>query len=653
MMRKCLFTATLLSLTLCCRAQSAVYFIDYATGDDTRTGTQAQHLSAGLPDTPWATAPGHPTKSSVTRGAYSHDPGDIFVYKDGGVWPYTSLPLTIAYSGTAGNIDTYQSATRYGMSWGSGYPVFDGDGTTRLLDSSSKDYIHVAGVRFQNATNEPNPVLLLYGYSNKVSYCQIVTGSVNGLSFGGSTLSKSVGLWEASHNYFYQNFNDLIIAAGDPGFAPLDGSVVDGIKINDNEFAGRPSVMANPSGTHPDGIQYEGRADTFQFLNVEMKRNWFHGNWYLGHTAMMWFSAIDGGVAENNVFSFDNTTSESDPIFNSNANLYFAGAKNIKVYSNTSSSSAEPGMVQANMQLVGSHHLDVVGNIFSKANFNVALADDFWVANQQYQLTDEGGRSFVYPNNAVSPNPPSFNNFIYEITGSTLSSSDFKSGATEPAFDPDYNLASMDNNLKWRPWYPGSYPRWQANHPYDYYDKVCIAADPTCSRGSYSLWHKYVTSGASQPTWPTTDQATVSDGQIVWTAQKVFLSNDYNVYEPGGRGIAIGVNTQLWATDLSTWQAAPYNMETHSMQTDPKFVHIPTSVNDPGNWQLQSSSPAKDALPTASAPTSLFTTDILGVSRPQGPAWDVGAYEYVSPSNTSLSTGAAPKLSSGAGVKLQ
>jgi hypothetical protein len=273
-----------------------------------------------------------------------------------------------------------------------------------------------------------------------------------------------------------------------------------------------------------------------------------------------------------------------------------------------------------------------MGNIFSKGNFLLSIPNDFWVASNDYKLTDEYARTFCLPEPNVSPNPAAFNNYTYELTGSTLSDSDFKSGASEPAFAPtDPNdTVHRDNNIEWRPWYAGTCPQgvWQANHTYTYYDKICASSDPTGAYATYYLWHKYVTSGSSQPSWPTTDGQTVSDGQITWTARKIFNSLDYNVYQTGGRGIVVGINTRLWTTDLATWQGSPYNMEPHSIQGDPKFVKLSTGINDPGNWQLQNNSPAKNAFPTAQAPISLFTSDILGTSRPQGSAWDMGAYEY-------------------------
>jgi hypothetical protein len=52
---------------------------------------------------------------------------------------------------------------------------------------------------------------------------------------------------------------------------------------------------------------------------------------------------------------------------------------------------------------------------------------------------------------------------------------------------------------------------------------------------------------------------------------------------------------------------------------DPKFVN-------PGmqNYAIKIDSPAKDA----GIALNGFSEDIMGVSRPQGPAWDIGAYEY-------------------------
>jgi hypothetical protein len=52
---------------------------------------------------------------------------------------------------------------------------------------------------------------------------------------------------------------------------------------------------------------------------------------------------------------------------------------------------------------------------------------------------------------------------------------------------------------------------------------------------------------------------------------------------------------------------------------NPVFVN-PSS----DNYQLTVGSPAIDA-----GTTNAYTTDILGVTRPQGSAFDIGAYEFV------------------------
>jgi hypothetical protein len=55
-----------------------------------------------------------------------------------------------------------------------------------------------------------------------------------------------------------------------------------------------------------------------------------------------------------------------------------------------------------------------------------------------------------------------------------------------------------------------------------------------------------------------------------------------------------------------------------AVTSDPVFV-------GGGNYHIQTSSPAKDAGVTLS---TVFTTDKDGIPRPQGAAWDIGAYEF-------------------------
>lgn len=62
-----------------------------------------------------------------------------------------------------------------------------------------------------------------------------------------------------------------------------------------------------------------------------------------------------------------------------------------------------------------------------------------------------------------------------------------------------------------------------------------------------------------------------------------------------------------------------------NVTTNPVFV---APLAD--NFQIQTTSPAKDAGFDMSASTSV-TTDLLGTTRPQGSQWDIGAYEFAAP----------------------
>jgi hypothetical protein len=108
---------------------------------------------------------------------------------------------------------------------------------------------------------------------------------------------------------------------------------------------------------------------------------------------------------------------------------------------------------------------------------------------------------------------------------------------------------------------------------------------------------------------------------------RVSFTSDYNCFYQVGDWVpgVIGTwyidnngATNLYAT-LAEWRAAS-GKDANSIDTNPKFV----SSTD---FSLQTSSPCKDTGETIAA----VANDYLGRSRPQGSAYDIGAYEYVSP----------------------
>jgi len=73
---------------------------------------------------------------------------------------------------------------------------------------------------------------------------------------------------------------------------------------------------------------------------------------------------------------------------------------------------------------------------------------------------------------------------------------------------------------------------------------------------------------------------------------------------------------------LKAWQDATA-LDKDSKYLDPRFVDLAN-----GDYRLRSDSPAIDA--GAGAVSAIVATDITGAPRPQGSAWDIGAYEYYS-----------------------
>ncbi len=184
-------------------ASAATYYIDYASGNDANNGLTTS--------TPWKNAPG----MDGFTASYSHSAGDIFIFKGGVTWNSSALPLTIGYSGTSGNVDTYTTDESWysGGSWSQ--PIFDLEKTKMtgiILDT--KDYIKIDNLKLINPADQTvyNPMVSMGGFVN-VSLTNCTIDGDNG--------------------------NDT---------TPIMVANIDGLVIENNYIRGRGATEENPDG---------------------------------------------------------------------------------------------------------------------------------------------------------------------------------------------------------------------------------------------------------------------------------------------------------------------------------------------------------------------------------------------------------------------
>lgn len=130
----------------------ATYYIDYAGGSDSSSGT-----SQGAP---WKR---HPYMRGWA-GGYTHTAGDRFYFKGGVTWPNNCFTMVIAAGGVVGNMDYYGTSA----GWGTGKAIFNGEHIAtshgHIVSFSLKNGIIFDNIEIKGQLNgHPGTTGLLYG----------------------------------------------------------------------------------------------------------------------------------------------------------------------------------------------------------------------------------------------------------------------------------------------------------------------------------------------------------------------------------------------------------------------------------------------------------------------------------------------------------
>ena len=237
LLKRLLFT--ILFLLICSPAWSATYYIDYDSGADTNngtaTGTAFQHCPGDANATDAAAA-------TVLTG------GDTVLFKGGVIYVPSTVGIVLSWSGTSGNIITYDgnSAGTYGTGkaiiQGTGYDGATGaNGETGFYTSASRNYITIQNFEIRGMGG---------GTVYTESSCTIIYGYGIHFAEGGTNITiKDCKIWDMGdwENKQYANAGCMEGTA-----VHFDGIfsyiTIDGLETTQ---AGRAAIWLVPQGTSP------------------------------------------------------------------------------------------------------------------------------------------------------------------------------------------------------------------------------------------------------------------------------------------------------------------------------------------------------------------------------------------------------------------
>ncbi len=343
-------------------AHAATYYIDYSGGSDSNSGLSKS--------TPWK----HQPYMKGFAGTYTHQAGDIFIFKGGVTWAWSVadpiFPWNIQTGGSTGNPDQYTvDKTWYaGSSWTP--PIFDGCQTAEGLNvcglngaatlganswllgdgGNTVSNIVINGLRFQNIGNP--------------SSTQYATGTAVDFSGSGSSIEvenciltpHSVQAFSYSNYYNRQNAGSIYIHDNQISYAGrgviygYTGYTVNDVRVYNNKWEGPGLTLAgdlySTGGFHNDGLMVgcpAGCSGTAPSVtNILFHNNLFNGSWEYC-TAQYYSNGYTSNTSiYNNVFSIENNSSNGTPM----QNFVEFGSNDwgkINVYNNTFSSDALVG----------------------------------------------------------------------------------------------------------------------------------------------------------------------------------------------------------------------------------------------------------------------------------------------------------------------
>ncbi len=209
----------------------STFYIDFDTGSDSNTSTQAQSQA-----TPWKYAPGMNGVSGAAA-SYVVQAADVFVFKGGVTWTFASSASTL-YTIPASGI-TLMGGQQLGTPWGTGLPVFDGTGVTGIgrygILSSSKSGCTLDGIAVKNISSNFDGsgfgIAVFYVASGwEIKNCLIDNTGVDAISMSLDT-SAGNGSGFKVHDCTFQNCGRFHVLVA-------DGVTFDDVEVYNNTFYG-------------------------------------------------------------------------------------------------------------------------------------------------------------------------------------------------------------------------------------------------------------------------------------------------------------------------------------------------------------------------------------------------------------------------------